>query len=74
MFFIGIATNFDNIHSNHFYQLVFDIFGFVNDVNFAIFGTLLIGFYIFRDGVNLLNVYSMVGFSKNLYAQITKII
>ena len=71
--FIDIATNFSNIHSNQYYQWAFDFFGFSNEVYFAIvFGFFLLGFYIFRGGVNLLYSYSMATFSQNLYAQTTK--
>ena len=71
--FVDIAANFDSIHSNHYYQLFFDFFGFNSDVNFAIsFGVLLIGFYVFRGAVNLIYIYSMGSFSQNLYAQIIK--
>ncbi len=71
--FIDIATNFSNIHSNQYYQGAFDFFGFSNEVDFAIvFGLFLIGFYIFRGGVNLLYSYSMAIFSQNLYAQTIK--
>ena len=71
--FIDIATNFNNIHSNQYYQWVFDFFGFEREVNFAIvFGLVLFGFYVFRGGVNLLYSYVMVHFTENLYAQTTK--
>ena len=71
--FIDIATNFDNIHSNQYYQWIFDFFGFKSDVNFAIiFGLALIGFFIFRLGINLLYSYVMSYFSQNIYTQITK--
>jgi ABC-type bacteriocin/lantibiotic exporter with double-glycine peptidase domain len=53
------------------YQLVF--FGFEDDVNFAIvFGLTLIGFYIFRGGVNLTYNYVMAHFTEELYARTTK--
>ncbi len=75
--FIDIATNFDTIHSNQYYQWAFELFGFENDingnVNFAIaFGLTLFGFYLFRGGVNLLYSYVMAHFTQNLYAKITK--
>jgi ATP-binding cassette subfamily B protein len=71
--FIDIATNFDNIHSNQYYQWVFDFFGFEREVNFAIvFGLVLFGFYVFRGGVNLLYSYVMMHFTENIYAQTTK--
>jgi len=71
--FIDIATNFNNIHSNQYYQWVFDFFGFERGVNFAIvFGLVLFGFYVFRGGVNLLYSYVMMHFTENIYAQTTK--
>lgn len=71
--FIDIATNFDNIHSNQYYQWVFDFFNFEKEVNFTIaFGFVLLGFYVFRGGVNLLYSYVMVHFTEHLYAQITR--
>jgi ATP-binding cassette, subfamily B, bacterial PglK len=75
--FIDIATNFDTIHSNKYYQWAFKFFGFNSsangNVNFALaFGLILFGFYIFRGGINLLYIYAMANFSQHLYAQITK--
>jgi ABC-type multidrug transport system fused ATPase/permease subunit len=71
--FIEVAINFDNIHTNQYYQKAFDILGFDNDVRFVIFyGLLLVGFYIFRGGVNLLYSYLMADFSHGLYTQMTK--
>jgi ATP-binding cassette, subfamily B, bacterial PglK len=69
---IEITTNFDNIHSNQYYQWLFSFFGFKSDVNFVIFfGLVLFGYYIFRGGVNLLYSYVMVSFAQNLYTQTT---
>jgi len=71
--FIDIVTNFDNIHTNQYYQWAFDFFDFEREVNFTIvFGLVLFGFYVFRGVVNLLYSYLMVHFSENLYAQTTK--
>jgi len=75
--FIDIATNFNTIHSNQYYQWAFEFFGFENgingNVNFAIaFGLTLFGFYLFRGGVNLLYSYVTAHFMQNLYAKITK--
>ena len=71
--FIDIATNFDVIHSNQYYQGVFNFFNFESDIDFAIvFGLVLLGFYIFRGAINLLYSYVMAVFSENLYAQTTK--
>jgi ATP-binding cassette, subfamily B, bacterial PglK len=71
--FIDISTNFDNIHSNQYYQQIFDFFNFEDEVNFAItFGFFLFGFYVFRGGINLVYSYQMVRFKEKLYAKITK--
>lgn len=71
--FIDIATNFENIHQKQYYQWAFDFLNFEQDINFAIvFGWVLIGFYIFRGGVNLLYNYVIAHFTENLYAQTTR--
>ena len=71
--FIEIATNFESIQKNQYYQWIFDFFSFEKEVNFAIFfGLFLVGFYVFRGGVNLLYSYTMAYFTQNIYAQITK--
>lgn len=71
--FIDIATNFDNIHNNQYYQWFFNFLGFDSNIDFAIFfGIFLLGFYIFRGGVNLLYNYLIAHFSQDLSAQITK--
>jgi ATP-binding cassette, subfamily B, bacterial PglK len=71
--FIDIATNFESIQKNHYYQWFFDLFGFENNIDFAIaFGLVLFGFYIFRGGVNLFYSYAMANFTQNLYAETTK--
>lgn len=71
--FIDIATNFEVIQTNQYYQWAFNFFGFKEDTDFAIaFGFVLIGFYIFRGGMNWLYSYIMSHFSENLYAQTTK--
>jgi ATP-binding cassette, subfamily B, bacterial PglK len=71
--FIDIATNFESIHNNQYYQRIFSFLDFENDTNFTIaFGLVLFGFYIFRGGVNLLYSYTLANFTENLYAQTTK--
>ena len=71
--FIDIAINFESIHSNQYYQRIFDFFIFESDVDFAIaFGLVLFGFYLFRGGVNLLHNYLIAHFTQNLYAQTAK--
>ena len=71
--FIEIATNFDAIQSNDYYQELFVFFSFKSEVNFAIaVGIVLFGFYLFRGGVNLLYSYLMSRFAQNFYADMAK--
>ena len=71
--FIDIATNFDKIHSNKYYQWIFNFFSFENEVNFTIIiGLVLFIFYVFRGGVNLSYSFVMLYFTENLYAKTTK--
>jgi ATP-binding cassette subfamily B protein len=71
--FIDIATNFDNIHENEYYQRIYAFFGFDKEVNFAIaFGLALFVFYFFRAGVNLFYSYVVSNFSQGLYAKMTE--
>jgi len=70
--FIDIATNFDNIHSNKYYQWAFGFFDFHREIDFVItFGWTLLCFYLLRGGINLIFTFSMVSFTENLYARIT---
>jgi len=70
--FIDIAINFESIHSNLYYQWIYVLFGFENDVSFAItFGLVLLGFYLFRGMVNVLHTYVLSHFAEELYAQTT---
>lgn len=71
--FIDIVINFNNIHSNSYYSFTYHFFNFKSDISFAIaFGFTLVGFYVFRGGINLIYNYFMASFSLNLYAKITK--
>ena len=71
--FIDIAIDFNVIHSNQYYQIIFDFFNFKSDVNFAIvFGLVLFSFYIFRGAINLLYSYIIAVFTEKIYAQTTK--
>ena len=71
--FIDIATNFNKIQSNQYYQWIFNFFDFEENVNFVIFfGFILFGFYIIRGATNLLYSYLAAHFIQNLYAKLTK--
>ncbi len=71
--FIDISTNFEVIQINQYYQWVFNFFNFEREVDFVIsFGFVLLGFYLFRGGVNILHDYMSISFSRNLSAHISK--
>jgi len=71
--FVDVATNFENIHQNPYYQWLFHLFNFEREISFAIaFGFVLFVFYIFRGGINLLYNYLMANFTAHLYAHVTK--
>ena len=66
--FIAVAGNFDLIHTNPWYQKVYEFFGFHSEVNFVVaFGVALIVFYLFRSAVNLLYFHLLARFSKGRY-------
>jgi ATP-binding cassette, subfamily B, bacterial PglK len=71
--FIDILTDFSKIHTNVYYQYVFDFFEFKREVDFAIaFGLVLFLFYLFRGSVNFFYSYKMASFSHKLYAKVTQ--
>jgi ATP-binding cassette, subfamily B, bacterial PglK len=66
--FIAVATDFNTIHENQYYKLIFDFFGFEKEVNFVIvFGLLLTIFYIFRGLINLVYFHMLAKFSQGHY-------
>jgi len=71
--FIDIATNFDKIQTNQYYQQAFIFLGLQSEVNFAIvLGFSLVVLFIFRGLVNLVHSHVIFNFSESLYAQITQ--
>lgn len=66
--FIAVATDFSIIHTNEYYNQVYRILDFNNDVTFVIaFGVILIFFYIFRSVINLLYFYTLNRFTQSRY-------
>lgn len=66
--FISVATDFSVIHSNPYYQHLYDWLGFENDVAFAIgFGVALLVFYLIRALLNLAYFHLMARFSQGRY-------
>ena len=66
--FISVATEFTLIHSNEFYNYIYNFFDFDNDVSFVVaFGVILICFYFFRSAINLLYFYLLSRFTQGRY-------
>lgn len=66
--FIAVATDFSLIESNKYFKFAYGFLNFNQPGSFVmIFGVFLIGFYIFRSGINLLYLYLLNRFSKGRY-------
>lgn len=66
--FVAVATDFNLIQNNSYYNEIYNLFGFSSDANFVIvFGVILIFFYIFRSTINLLYFHLMSRFSQGRY-------
>ena len=66
--FIAVATDFNLIQNNHYYNEIYNFFGFSNNVNFVmVFGVTLILFYIFRSAINLFYFHMLARFTQGRY-------
>jgi len=66
--FIAVATDFSIIHSNKYYDYIYNFFSIENDVGFVVLlGTVLVFFYIFRSLINLAYFYLMNKFTFGRY-------
>ena len=66
--FISVASDFSLVQNNEYYKMVYDFFGFGEAQHFVIgFGVFLIGFYVFRSGVNLFYFHLLARFSQGRY-------
>lgn len=66
--FISVASDFEVIHSNIYYEFFYQFFHFGTEVSFVIaFGILLIIFYFFRSAINLIYFYFLSKFSRGRY-------
>jgi ATP-binding cassette subfamily B protein len=66
--FISVASNFELIQTNKYYNYVYQLFHFHSEINFVLaFGIGLILFYIFRSLINLAYFYSLNKFSQRRY-------
>ena len=66
--FISVASDFDTIHTNKYFSVIYNFFYFDSDIKFVLtFGIVLIFFYIFRSFINLFYFYMLAKFSKGRY-------
>lgn len=63
--FISVASDFEVIQSNEYYNKVYEFFSFSNQMNFVIiFGILLIVFYFLRGFLNFVYFHMLARFSQ----------
>lgn len=66
--FISLAGDFSQIHNNEYYKTAYEVLGFTKETDFVIsFGIVLIFFYIFRSGINMLYFHMLSRFSNGRY-------
>ncbi|MGE4294189.1 MAG: ABC transporter transmembrane domain-containing protein, partial [Campylobacterales bacterium] len=66
--FISVATNPGLVESNDYYRAAYGLLGFETVSGFIIFfGFVLIGFYVFRGGLNLFYTWLLARFSYGRY-------
>ncbi len=66
--FISVATNPALVETNEYYRAVYGWLGFASATHFIIaFGFVLIGFYLFRGGLNLFYTWLLSRFSHGRY-------
>lgn len=66
--FIQLASDFSLVHSNEYLKKIYEILGFDREMDLVVLvGVLLIFFYLFRSGVNLLYQHLLVRFAQGRY-------
>ena len=66
--FISVATDFSKIETNKYLNYIYNMLDIASHKDFVIlFGIVLIVFYIFRSGINLLYFYLLNRFSQGRY-------
>jgi len=66
--FIALAGDFSQIHNNEYYKTAYQLLGFTKETDFVVaFGIVLIFFYIFRSGINMLYFHMLSRFSNGRY-------
>ena len=73
--FISVASNFDLIDTNKYYNFIFNYLGFNKQSEFIVaFGIVLITFYILRGGINAIYFHYLAKFSNGrAYGLATKL-
>lgn len=71
--FIQIATNFEVVHSNKYYEMVYSFFSFDSEKKFVLaFGIFLLLFFIIRAIFTIFYKYEVSKYSKKLYRQVVE--
>jgi len=66
--FLSVVMNFDTIQNNRYYSYIYDTYGFMSNIHFAMaFGGVLILFYIARSAINIFYTYHLAKFSQGRY-------
>lgn len=66
--FLSVLNDFETIHMNEYYKMVYNFFSFKNEVEFiTYFGIFIVFFYIFRSVINSINLYKMTKFVKERF-------
>ena len=66
--FINVASDFSVIQSNQYFNMVYNFLNFNKEIDFVLtFGMVLMVFYIFRSGINLLYFHLLARFSQGRY-------
>jgi len=66
--FVQIATDFEEIHKNEYYELVYTFFQFDSEKRFVVtFGSVLLVFFFLRTFYTIFYTYTVSKYSKKLY-------
>lgn len=70
--FVQIAIDFENIHTNKYFEELFQRFNIHSDATFVVYvGLFLIVFYLFRSVLNTFYYYMIAKFSRESYFDIS---
>lgn len=70
--FVQVAIDFEQIHTNRYFEYLYTRFAFESDVSFVVFfGVCLIVFYLLRSIINIVYYYKIAKFSKECYHEVS---